>query len=269
MLWGVLLMPAGWPSFEPVGDVVAVLTLSVAFVLACLDCHLRHDRRPLPMITTTAALTVLWAANLIAFSGVVPGVTGPSGMLAASWIFLIANLTGPILLASSLLHRAGNVNSCWVIASAMSAGIMVGVGMTAVAWLIASSPFGGAGDSLPVTAWVVGALELVPATLALLLVLRGSRGDGRVLWAVLMAFGFSSLAAFVLLLTPSRDTVLWNVAQLLGLLAGGALLAGMLGLYPMSVRAEQEDRQGLEGWVFRVHRRELLGGMADRPGSPV
>src|SRR5437879_12631822 len=99
MLWGLLLMPAGWPTFEPVGDVVAALSLCVAFVLACLDCHLRHDRRPLPMITTTAGLTVLWVANLIAFSGIVPGITAPGGMLTASWIFLIANPTGPVLLA--------------------------------------------------------------------------------------------------------------------------------------------------------------------------
>src|SRR5205085_6509456 len=95
MLGGKLLMPPGWPTFEPVGAVVAILTLSVAFVLACLDCHLRHDRRPLPMVSTTAAMTVLWAANLIAFSGVVPGLSGSTGMLTASWIFLVINVTGP------------------------------------------------------------------------------------------------------------------------------------------------------------------------------
>jgi signal transduction histidine kinase len=234
-------MPAGWPSFEPVGDVVAILTLCVAFVLACLDCHLRHDRRPLPMVTTTAALAVLWAADLLAFAGVAPGNQGPGGDLTASWIFLIINLTGPTLLATSLVHRAGHVNSCWVIISAMSAGIMVGAGMTAVAWLLASSPFGGGpGESLPLSAWVVGAAGLFPATLALLLVLRGSRGDERVLWAVLLALGFASLAALALVLTPARDTAPWNAAHLLGLLSAGALLAGMLGLYPMSVRAEQE-----------------------------
>src|SRR5207244_12848691 len=121
-------MPAGWPSFEPVGDVVAILTLCVAFVLACLDCHLRHDRRPLPMVTTTAALAVLWAADLLAFGGVAPGIQGPGGDVTASWIFLMINLTGPTLLATSLVHRAGHVNSGWVISSAMSAGCSVGGG---------------------------------------------------------------------------------------------------------------------------------------------
>jgi signal transduction histidine kinase len=234
-------MPAGWPPFEPVGDVVAILGLSVAFVLACLDCHLRHDRRPLPMVTTTAALVVLWTANLVTFSGVLPGMQGLKGDVAASWVFLVINLTGPTLLMTSLFHRAGNVNSCWVIASAMFAGIMVGSGMTAVAWIVASSPFGGDGSqSLSLAAWVVGAGGLVPVTLALLLVLRGFYGDARVLWAVLLSLGLSGLTSLALVLTPGRDTVLWNVAQLLSLLSAGALLAGMLGLYPMSVRAEQE-----------------------------
>src|SRR5436309_2519181 len=229
-------MPAGWPSFEPVGDVVAVLTLCVAFVLACLDCHLRHDRRPLPMVTTTAALAVLWIANLVAFSGVVPGLQGMSGEVTACWIFLAINVTGPTLLATSMLHRPGRVNSCWVITSAMSAGIMIGLGMTTVAWLIASSSLGGgrAGLLSPL-AVAVGAAGLLPATLGLLLVLRGHRGDERVIWATLLALGFSSLAALVLVFTPGPDSVLWNAAQLLALLAAGALLAGMLGLYPMSV----------------------------------
>src|SRR5437879_11597200 len=127
-------MPAGWPTFQPVGDIVAILVLTVAFVLACLDCHLRHDRRPLPMVTTTAALVVLWTAVLVSFSGVLPGMAGLSGDVAASWVFLTINLTGPTLLTTSLLHRGGHVNSCWVIASAMFAGIMVGTGMTAAGW---------------------------------------------------------------------------------------------------------------------------------------
>jgi signal transduction histidine kinase len=234
-------MPAGWPTFEPVGDVVAILVLAVAFVLACLDCHLRHDRRPLPMVTTTAALVVLWTANLVTFSGVLPGMQGRSAAAAASWVFLMINLTGPTLLTASFVHRAGHVNSCWVIASAMFAGIVAGAGMTAVAWVAASSRFGGDGsEALPLAAWVVGAAGLVPVTLALLLVLRGFHGDARVLWAVLLSLGFSSLTSLALVLTPARDTVLWNAAQLLSLLSAGTLLAGMLGLYPMSVRAEQE-----------------------------
>jgi signal transduction histidine kinase len=57
---------------------------------------------------------------------------------------------------------------------------------------------------------------------------------------VLLALGLSSLTSLFLVFTPARDTVMWNAAQLLTLLAAGALLAGMLGLYPMSVRAEQE-----------------------------
>jgi signal transduction histidine kinase len=57
---------------------------------------------------------------------------------------------------------------------------------------------------------------------------------------VLLALGFSTLAALVLVFTPGRTSLAWNVAQVLALLAAGSLLAGMLGLYPMSVRAEQE-----------------------------
>src|SRR5437867_11109256 len=164
-------MPAGWPIFEPVGDVVAALNLCVAFVLACLDCHLRHDRRPLPMVTTTAALAVLWIADLVAFSGGVPGIRIQNGEVIASWIFLTINMTESALLGASLLHRAGYVNSCWVITSAMSAGIMVGAGMTTVAWLLATSPLGGgAGGALSPLAVVVGAAGLLPATAALFLV---------------------------------------------------------------------------------------------------
>jgi signal transduction histidine kinase len=237
-------MPVGWPPFEPVGDVVAILALCIAFVLACLDCHLRHDRRPLPMVTTTAALAVLWVAHLVAFSGVIPGIRGLGGEITASWVFLMINLAAPALLAPSLLHRRGHVNSCWVIAHAMSAGIMGGLGLAVVAWLVASSPLGASGGESPSPiAPAIGAAGMVPVALAAYLLLQGHRGDGRVLWAVLIALGLSFLAAVVLVLAPAppaRETLFGNAAMLLGLMTAGALLAGMLGLYPVSVRAEQE-----------------------------
>src|SRR6516164_8172975 len=115
------------PPIEPVGDVVAVLSLTIAFVLASLDCHLRQDRRPLPMVVTTAALVILWAAHLAASSGVVPGVQGPISRATASWIFLVTNLVAPSLLAASLLHRPGQVDSCWVIVRSTTLGILIGV----------------------------------------------------------------------------------------------------------------------------------------------
>jgi signal transduction histidine kinase len=234
-------MPVGWPSLEPAGDVAAILALCIAFVLACLDCHLRHDRRPLPMVTTTAALAVLWVAHLVAFSGVIPGIQGLGGELTASWVFLMINLAAPALLALSVLHRRGHVNSCWVIAHAMSAGIMAGLGLAVIAWLVATSPLGGSGSESPSPiAPAIGAAGLVPVAMALYLVLQGHRGDGRVLWSVLLALGFSSLTAAVLVLTAGGDAALRNAIPLLGLLTAGALLAGMLGLYPVSVRAEQE-----------------------------
>src|ERR1700730_16824049 len=103
-------MPVGWPSFDPVGDVVAILALCIAFVLACPDCPLRHDRRPLPMVTTTAALGILWVAHLVAFSGVIPGIQGLSGQVTAAWVFLMINLTAPALLAVSFLSHSGPWN---------------------------------------------------------------------------------------------------------------------------------------------------------------
>jgi signal transduction histidine kinase len=234
-------MPVGWPSFDPVGDVVAILALCIAFVLACLDCHLRHDRRPLPMVTTTAALGILWVAHLVAFSGVIPGIQGVSGQVTASWVFLMINLTAPALLALSLLHRRGHVNSCWVISHAMSTGIMIGLGLAIIAWLVATSPLGGpGGETLSPIAPAVGAAGLPLVAIALFLVLRGHTGDERILWSVLLALGFSSLTAAVLALAPAGDSALGNAAPLLGLITAGALLAGMLGLYPESVRAEQE-----------------------------
>jgi signal transduction histidine kinase len=232
-------MPVGWPSFDPVGDVVAILALCIAFVLACLDCHLRHDRRPLPMVTTTAALGILWVAHLVALSGVIPGIQGLSGQVTAALVFLMINLTAPALLAVSLLHRSGHVNSCWVISHAMNTGIMIGLGLAIIAWLVATSPFGGPG-SQSLIASAVGAAGLPLVALALFLVLRGYRGDERILWSVLLALGFSSLTAVVLAIAPAGDPALGNAALLLGLITAGALLAGMLGLYPESVRAEQE-----------------------------
>jgi signal transduction histidine kinase len=234
-------MPVGWPSFDPVGDVAAILALCIAFVLACLDCHLRHDRRPLPMVTTTAALGVLWVAHLVALSGVIPGIQGLSGAVTASWVFLMINLAAPALLAVSLLHRRGHVHSCWVISHAMNTGIMIGLGLAIIAWLVATSPLGGpGGGSLSPIASGVGAAGLPLVALAMFLVLRGYRGDERILWSVLLALGFSSFTAVVLALNPARDAALGNAALLLGLITAGALLAGMLGLYPESVRAEQE-----------------------------
>src|SRR2546430_16646068 len=170
-------MPAGWPTFEPVGDVVAALSLCVAFVLACLDCHLRHDRRPLPMVTTTAALAILWIADLIAFSGGVPGIRIPNGEVVGSWIFLTINVTESTLLAASLLHRSGYVNSCWVITSAMSAGLLVGAGMITAASLIATSPLGGgASDALSPMAEGVGASGRLSWPVGLCLVMAGLQG---------------------------------------------------------------------------------------------
>jgi signal transduction histidine kinase len=231
------MMPVGWPSFDPVGDVVAILALCIAFVLACLDCHLRHDRRPLPMVTTTAALGILWVARLVALSGVIPGIQGLSGAVTASWVFQMINLAAPALLAVSLLHRRGHVNSCWVISHAMNTGIMIGFGLAIIAWLVASSPLGAPGGR---SLSAAGAAGLPLVALALFLVLRGHSGDERILWSVLLALGFSSLTAAVLALAPAGGAVLRNTALLLGLITAGALLAGMLGLYPESVRAEQE-----------------------------
>jgi signal transduction histidine kinase len=227
------------PQLEPVGDVVAVVSLTIAFVLACLDCHLRQDRRPLPMVVTTAALAILWGAHLAASSGVVPGVQGPIGRATASWIFLVTNLVAPSLLAASLLHRPGHVESCWVIVRSMTLGILIGLAGVAGAWLGAPLPAAGNGGELSVPS-AVGGLGLLPVGLAALLLLRGHSGDQRVLWSTLLGLGLTGLSAILMAGGPEPASAVWAVAQVLGVLVAVALLAGMLGLYPQSVRAEQD-----------------------------
>ncbi|MBO0687143.1 MAG: hypothetical protein J2P45_28675, partial [Candidatus Dormibacteraeota bacterium] len=230
------------PPIELFVDVIAVLSLHIAFVLACLDCQLRRDRRPLPVVTTTSALAVLWMYRLFASSGIVPGLGVRTTVSSSAWTLLLVNLVASSLLAASLLHRSGRIQSYRLIGRAIVFGILVGLAGALAARVAMLLP------SAEIAGWVavpaaMGGLALLPVGLACVLLLLGHRGDARVLWSTLFGLGLTGASAAIFLVNPHPETPLWTLAEVLSLLVAVALLAGMLGLYPQSVRAEQLVQQ--------------------------
>lgn len=234
-------MLAGDP-IELFVDVIAVLSLHIAFVLACLDCQLRRDRRQMPVVTTTSALAVLWMYRLFASSGLLPGLGAPSAVASSDWTLLLVNLVASSLLAVSLAHRSGRIPSYRLIGRAIMVGILVGLAGGLAARLAVSLPLPEIAGRMSVSA-AMGGLALLPVGLACVLLLLGHRGDARILWSTLFGLGLTGASAAILLAGNGPETTLWNLAEVLSLLVAVSLLAGMLGLYPQSVRAEQLVQQ--------------------------
>ncbi|MBO0687701.1 MAG: hypothetical protein J2P45_31520, partial [Candidatus Dormibacteraeota bacterium] len=128
------------PPGELFVDVIAVLSLHIAFVLACLDCQLRQDRRPLPVVTITSALAVLWMYRLFASSGLLPGLGGRTIVASSAWTLLLVNLVAASLLAASLLHRSGRIQSYRFMGRAIVFGILVGLAGALAARVAISLP---------------------------------------------------------------------------------------------------------------------------------
>lgn len=236
------MMLVSLPPIELFVDVIAVLSLHIAFVLACLDCQLRRDRRLLPVVTTTSALAALWMYRLFASSGIVPGLGVRTTVSSSAWTLLLVNLVASSLLAASLLHRSGRIQSYRLIGRAIVFGILVGLAGALAARVAMLLP------SAEIAGWVavpaaMGGLALLPVGLACVLLLLGHRGDARVLWSTLFGLGLTGASAAIFLVNPHPETPLWTLAEVLSLLVAVALLAGMLGLYPQSVRAEQLVQQ--------------------------
>jgi signal transduction histidine kinase len=219
-----------------IGDTVVIVWLGIAFVIASLDCRLRHDRRPLPLCVTTAALLIIWIGHVVAFAGLVPALR-----YLAPWTLLVATWATPALLAGGLPHRPGLVRNCGVIAWAMILGFALGGLGLAMAAAAAASPLGPAVRELPLGS-AAGAVGVLPVAAAGCLLLGGRRGDERVFWSVVTALVLCALASITFACAPAAQTPLWAVGRVLAWAPSVVLLAGQVSLYPTSVRAEQQVR---------------------------
>jgi signal transduction histidine kinase len=228
------------PWFIPVADVATIVCVVVTSGLAIIDARLRNDTRSLPLATLGLTLAILWTAHLLVFPGDVPIISGPEANDTTSWLYLIVNLVTPSMLALTALRApravADGGRAAW-----RAVGIGLGLGLVLVALgvtLGCSSLDTLQGDRFGVLGAIVGVVGLVPAALALALILRGHWSDERVLDGVVGALVLSAMNSVLLLWLRSRYTPIWYAVHVLPIGIAASLLLGELSLYARSVRAE-------------------------------
>lgn len=240
--------------FVPVCDVAAVLSMATTVVLGSLDTQLREDTRSLPIVVIATAASVLWLGHLVTFPGVFPGVSWPGFNDMTSWLFLIICLSTPALLAVALTRRGGHSsNPMRSVRQAWLTGIGLGALGLAVAYALALSPLNAAiGNRFPPLTSILGACALAPTAIAIILYLRGNRGDERVVAGIVAALILCGFAAFALIFNRARFTPIWYSLHLLAFLPFPALLFGQLSLYERSVRAEHASESRARSTARRL-----------------
>ena len=242
VLKGSLMLP--W--FIPIVDLGAVLCLLATIGLAGVDANLRRDSRSLPVAALAAAAGLLWTIHFAVFPGDLPGLESRFTSELTSWVYLLLNLAVPFMVAIVLVQPSRPASRpIGALLISVGAGLLVGAAIFGVALVFTLVPI------YTVTAsgsfnWIVsavGALGLVPALAAIGLFLRGRRGDPRIESGVLAALVFCALTSVSLLFLQPRFTADWYSVHILSFLPYLAILAGQLGLYASSVRAEQEARR--------------------------
>jgi signal transduction histidine kinase len=241
-LKGQLLLP--W--FIALADLGAVLCLLATIGLAGVDTKLRRDSRSLPVAALAAAAALLWTIHFATFPGDLPGLESDFTNELTSWIYLLLNLAVPFMVAIALVQPSRAVGRpIRALLLSVGAGLLAGGAIFGLALAFTLVPVRTvtAAGSFGWTASAVGILGLVPALAAIGLFLGGRRGDPRIASGVFSALVFCVLASVALVFIQPRYTPAWYSVHVLSFLPFLALLAGQLGLYADSVRAEQEARR--------------------------
>ncbi len=234
------------PWFIPIVDLGAVLCLLATIGLAGVDANLRRDSRSLPVAALAAAAGLLWTIHFAVFPGDLPGLESRFTSELTSWVYLLLNLAVPFMVAIVLVQPSRPASRpIGALLISVGAGLLVGAAIFGVALVFTLVPI----YTVTVSGsfnWIVsavGALGLVPALAAIGLFLRGRRGDPRIESGVLAALVFCALTSVSLLFLQPRFTADWYSVHILSFLPYLAILAGQLGLYASSVRAEHEARR--------------------------
>jgi len=265
VLKGSLMLP--W--FIPIVDLGAVLCLLATIGLAGVDANLRRDSRSLPVAGLAAAAALLWTIHFAVFPGDLPGLESRFTSQLTSWVYLLLNLAVPFLVAIVLVQPSRPaIRPIRALLISVGAGLLVGAAIFGLGLVFTLVPI----DTVTVAGsfnWIVsalGVLGLVPALAAIGLFLRGRRGDPRIESGVLAALVFCALTSVSLLFLQPRFTANWYSVHILSFLPYLAILAGQLGLYASSVRAEHEARRGGEPGGGAAPDRVRAFGAARQPG---
>ena len=242
VLKGSLVLP--W--FIPIVDLGAVLCLVATIGLASVDANLRRDTRSLPVAALGAAAALLWTIHFAVFPGDLPGLHGRFTSELTSWVYLLINLTVPFMVAIVLVQPSHpTARPARALLLSVGAGFLVGAAIFGLGLAFTLVPI----YTITVAGtfnWIVsavGALGLIPSLAAIALFLAGRRGDRRIESGVLAALVFCALTSVSLLFLQPRFTADWYSVHVLSFLPYLAILAGQVGLYASSVRAEHEARQ--------------------------
>ena len=234
------------PWFIPIADLGAVICLMGTIGLASVDANLRRDTRSLPVAALGAAAALLWTVHFAIFPGDLPGLQGRFTSELTSWVFLLLNLTVPFMVAIVLVQPSRPTKMpVRALLISILAGLLVGAAIFGLAITFTLVPIYTVTAAGPFN-WIVsavGGLGLVPSLAAIGIFLGGRRGDRRIESGVLAALVFCALTSVSLLFLQPRFTADWYSVHILAFLPYLAILAGQVGLYISSVRAEHEARE--------------------------
>ncbi|HKF77297.1 MAG TPA: histidine kinase dimerization/phospho-acceptor domain-containing protein, partial [Candidatus Dormibacteraeota bacterium] len=238
----LVLLPARLvlPWVVPATSGATVVSFVLVAWLAALDVRLRMDSASLPAVTIGAVLSIAWLAHLLTLPGLRPAVSAEAASDARAWLYLSINLATPSLLALAALHvPRPTIDGGRAVRAAAKLGLVLGLGLVALGVLLGLSDIDTIriGAALP-TAHLVGVLGLVPVGAAATLLLRGHRGDERVLRGVVPALVLSGANSLVLLWVDRSYTPTWYASYVLATAIAVCLLYGQLNLFARAVQAE-------------------------------
>ena len=238
---GLFLPPGGtalaW--FIPLIEGATALSLLVAGAMAGIDVIVRQERSALPYVGIAVTVAALWLAHLLSFTGVLlPTLVGAQddGLL-----FHFGRIAMPALLIWALVQPPGSLSNprravtMVVVVALTAAGAAVGVTIALDPILQSLSRAQHIGA---VSSAFLG-VEAVAVALAVSLFALGRRGDPRFAGALTGALILLGFEAIVQALSKTPYDAAWYAAAALRFDPALLLMAGLLGLYGSSVRAER------------------------------
>jgi PAS domain S-box-containing protein len=229
-------------GFIPAFDAASAAFLVVAAALGCLDAVLRRDSRSLPIVLLAGFGFVVWLAHLGTTMGTMP--VRLQGRLPGGILTMIT-VTTPALLAAALLHSGRRLEAplpaaLWALLAGAGLGA-IGLGLVLLLNMLA--PVSTAFDSRADLG--VGALGVAAAGVGLVLLVRGHRGDERIVSGVAAGLVLSAFANAELIFDAFSVSPIGFADHVLAALPFAALVAGQFSMYERSVRAERESEARL------------------------
>jgi len=224
--------------------------LAVVAWLGAIDARLRAHSTSLPAAAIAVVMGVLWLAYLLASPGTLPALAQvPAADDTSAWLYLLINAATPSFLALAALHVPRTLpNGGQAARFALSVGLFVGLGLAALAVALGISPLDSIhGDQFDSTAKAAAVGGVLPVGAAGFLLLRGHRGDERVLRGTVPALAVSGVNSLVLIWLVARHTPVWYAIHVLPTATAISLLFGQINLYSRSVQTELRAVARLEG----------------------